>query len=389
MNVGLFIDRLEVGGAQRQFALLADGLAGRGHRLTFFTLLPGGSYWDWLQARRAGRMLALYPVRGATLGHRLAQLADAPRRLSQALRAEGVEVLYSALHTGDLLAWLATCLAACLSPAVAIPVAWSLRTSRQDLPWKQRPPFELCRLVSGRVPLMVANSRTGLHVYQGLGFRPRSTAVIPNGIDAEAFRPDPEAGRKVRAGWGVAESTPLVGIVGRLAPVKDHPTFLRAAALVAPLAPDAMFVCVGDGPLTYRAELMQQAQDLGLGGRLVWAGKRHDMSAVYNAFDVVCLSSRVEGFPNVLGEAMAAGVPCVATDVGDIAEILGPVGRVVPPRDSAALGAAVRELLALPPGERQRLGEQARTRVLDNYSIGAMVHSTEQVLGALIRGRAA
>ena len=85
MNVGLFIDRLEVGGAQRQFALLADGLAGRGHRLTFFTLLPGGSYWDWLQARRAGRMLALYPVRGATLGHRLAQLADAPRRALQLL----------------------------------------------------------------------------------------------------------------------------------------------------------------------------------------------------------------------------------------------------------------------------------------------------------------
>jgi glycosyltransferase involved in cell wall biosynthesis len=385
MNVGLFIDRLDVGGAQRQFALLADGLAGRGHRVTFFTLLPGGPNWDWLQARRAGRTLALYPARGATIAHRLAQLADAPRRLARALRASGVEVLYSALHTGDLLAWLATR----LPPGAAPPVAWSLRSSRQKLDWKQRPPFELCRLVSGRVPLMVANSRTGLRVYQRLGFRPRSTAVIPNGIDPEVFRPDPEAGMRVRAAWGVAEGAPLVGIVGRLAPVKDHATFLRAAALVAPRAPGAVFACIGDGPAGYRAGLVEQARALGLAGRVIWVGERHDMPAVHNALDVLCLSSRVEGFPNVLGEAMAAGVPCVATDVGDVAEILDPVGRVVPVGDSAALGAALDELLALPPGARRQLGERARARVVEGYSVDAMVRRTEHALRALARGPAA
>jgi len=384
MNVGLFIDRLDVGGAQRQFALLADGLAGRGHRVTFFTLLPGGQNWDWLRARGDGRtLLALYPARGATLPRRLAQLADAPRRLARALRSGGIEVLYSALHTGDLLAWLATR----LPPAT--PVAWSLRSSRQELDWKQRPPFELCRLVSGHVPLMVANSATGLRVYQRLGFRPRSTAVIPNGIDPLVFRPDPGAGRKVRAEWGVAEDARLVGIVGRLAPVKDHATFLRAAALVAPRAPNAVFACVGDGPAGYRAELAEQARTLGLAGRVIWVGERHDMPAVHNALDVLCLSSRVEGFPNVLGEAMAAGVPCVATDVGDVAEILGPVGRIVPVGDPAALGAALDELLALPLGERRRLGERARARVVEGYSVDAMVRRTEQALQALARGPAA
>lgn len=379
MNVVLFVDSLRTGGAQRQFSILANGLAERGHVVTFATLYPGGPYWDWLAAAGKVSLRAIYPARGATMPGRIAQLVDAPRRLRQLVRRIGAEVVYSALHTSNLLAWLA------IASQRDATLAWSLRSShRAKLAWKQRPSFVLARLASRRVPLIVANSHAGLIDAGRDGFQARSSSVVVNGIDVAAFAPDPEARRRLRAEWQVPERSQLVGMVARLDPVKDHASFLRASASVSARAPGAMFVCVGGGPPSYRAELERQASELGLAERLRWVGERRDMAAVYNALDILCLASRTEGFPNVVAEAMASGLPCVATRVGDVAEIIGATGRTVPPGAPEALALALLEMIELGPTLRQQLGLEARSRVSELYSLDAMVLRTEEVLNRLI-----
>lgn len=379
MNLVLFIDSLRTGGAQHQFVVLADGLARRGHGVALATLFPGGPNWEWLAAREAVDLVSLYPARGTTMAGRMAQLADAPPRLRRVLRRAGAEVVYSALHTSNLLAWLA------VAANRGTTLAWSIRSShRERLAWKQRPSYELARIVARCVPLIIANSRTGLADCQHEGFRPRAARVVPNGVDTDAFRPDPEAGRRVRAEWRVPADAPLIGMVARLDPVKDHPGFLQAAALVAARIPQVRFACVGDGPPAYRAELARQAAALGLAERLIWAGERHNMADVHNAFDLLCLASRTEGFPNVIAEAMASARPCVATRVGDVAEIIGDAGLTVPPAAPAELAQALLDLLARPEPARQRLGLQARHRVSELYSLEAMVAGTEEALRQLV-----
>ena len=379
MNIVLFIDSLRMGGAQWQFAQLAEGLAQRGHGVTFATLHGGGPYWEWLEERGHVRLQALNPARGGTVVHRILQMLTAPRRLGALLKTLEAEVVYSALHTSDFIAWAA-------ARQAGLPVAWSLRTSKQTVPWKQRVSVELCRMVSRRVPLMIANSKAGLEDYQRRGFKPKTTTIVPNGIDVAMFRPDIEAGKAVRREWDVSSDQLLIGIVGRLMPVKNHPLFLKAAALLAARLPNARFVCIGSGPDGYSQDLFQQAKGLGLEEKVIFAGARRDMPAVYNALDMLCLSSRSEGFPNVVAEAMASGIPPVATEVGDVAMIIGETGRLARPATADSLAAALGELASLSTEARQDLGRQARARIVEQFSIEAMVQRTESHLETLCRG---
>ena len=151
-------------------------------------------------------------------------------------------------------------------------------------------------------------------------------AVIPNGIDTSRFREMPGSGARLRALWGVRDDQILIGLVGRLDYMKDHPTFLRAAAKLTHHNDSVRFVCVGGGPISYAAQLKDLSSELGLHDRIVWAGDQDDMPSVYSALDLLVSSSSGEGFSNVIGEAMACGVPCVVTDVGDSALIVGETG---------------------------------------------------------------
>ncbi|MGI9492335.1 MAG: glycosyltransferase, partial [Geminicoccaceae bacterium] len=241
-----------------------------------------------------------------------------------------------------------------------------------------------------RLPLMLANSQAGLKAYRDRGFRPQQAAVIPNGIDIDMFRPDTEAGLAVRKGWGIAPDSLLIGIVGRLMPVKDHPLFLQAAARLAKDNPSLRFVCVGSGPDDYTRELGERADSLGLKDKVVWAGARRDMRAVYNALDILCLSSKSEGFPNVVAEAMACGVPPIATNVGDVEMIVGGAGKIagkiVSVATPEALAAALSELMSLASEARYNLGLEARARIVEDFSIEAMIQRTEHYLETLCLG---
>jgi glycosyltransferase involved in cell wall biosynthesis len=169
----------------------------------------------------------------------------------------------------------------------------------------------------------------------------------------------------------------LVGLIGRFNPQKNHAGFFQAAGLLHRRLPTVRFLLAGKGIDEGNGELVRAMESAGIRSVTHLLGLRSDISRLMAALDVQASSSFGEAFPNVLGEAMACGVPCAVTDVGDSAYIVGDTGKVVPAEDMAGLAAAMESLLLLPPVERQALGLRARSRVAENFEIGQVVKRYE------------
>jgi len=200
-----------------------------------------------------------------------------------------------------------------------------------------------------------------------LGMPEDQVSLIPNAVDSRRFRPERD-GRPFRQRIGVPEGAPLVGMVARLSREKGPDLFVQAASAVAAARPDVHLVLVGDGPM--RAELERQIEGLNLAERFHLAGTAADTSEVYPALDVVCLSSRMEGIPLTLLEAMASGRPVVATNVGGIPELveMGETGWLVAQGDMRALSEKIVWLLDNP--ERAvAMGRAGRRRVEESFDI--------------------
>jgi glycosyltransferase involved in cell wall biosynthesis len=332
------------------------------------------------------------PVHALDMRHSAASALGAVPRLLRLLRRERPDVLQSWLYHADLLGTLA-------ARAAGVPaLAWNIRCSQPRAGVSLDRPGPLLRVLRRLSPVpdvVVVNAEAGRAFHQGMGFRPREWRLIRNGVDLEAFRPSAALRARARAALDVGSATPLVGMVGRYDPIKDHETFLRAARLLLDARPDAVFLLAGRDVTGENAELAERVRALGLEGAVRLLGRRTDVAGLYPALDVAALTSRAEGFPNVVAEAMACGVPCAVTDVGDAALLAGDTGRVVPPGDPAAMAAAWAELLALAPEERARLGAAARERIAGHFSLRAAVERYEALyarLGAprrLRRGTAA
>ena len=370
MRIAFLTRSLELGGAERQLCLLARGLLRRGHQVSVLVFYGGGPLQAELQA-------AGVPVIDLGKAGRWDLLGFA-WRLRTWLRQERPQVLHSFLDTPNLLAaWLGP-----LCPG--LKVAWGVRASDMDLTrygWFARLSHGLLGFSARGAAAVIVNSRSGAALLKSQGLPAAKLKVIANGIDVRRFQPDAEAGARVRQAWAVAAGAPLLGLVARLDPMKDHATFLKAAALILAERPQARFVCVGGGPADLAQALRAQARGMGLEPALIWAGARRDMPAVMNALDVCLLSSAFgEGFPNVLGEAMACAKPCLATDVGDAAWLLGRPDLVASPGDAAGLARRGLDILALTAEERQRLGQELRQRVTGEFSLERMLDVSEKAL---------
>jgi glycosyltransferase involved in cell wall biosynthesis len=230
-----------------------------------------------------------------------------------------------------------------------------------------------------RFPVKVINcSRdSALRHESNLGYRSDKWVIIPNGFDTELFSPSDEARSRFRSSLSLPEKAFLIGHVGRYHPVKDHATLLRASALLLESHPDVRFVLVGEGVDSANVELMKRIDELQLTASVHLLGLRNDLPYVTAAFDIASLSSVEEAFPNVIGEAMACMVPCVVTDVGDSAYIVGDTGKVVSARDPQALAYAWRDMIVMGREKRLALGAAARHRVIENFSLDAVVKQYE------------
>ena len=349
--------------------LLAKGLHQRGHEVTVMVFYGGGFFEPELAA--AGVPLISLEKRGRW------DMTGFLWRLVRRLREARPEVVYSFLPVPNLIAALVKP----LLPGARL--VWGLRVSMMDMAHYDRLSRWIYRLEGwmARLPArIIANSERGREFAIERGFPGPKLAVVFNGIDTGRFQPDPGAGRRLRAEWGIGEDDFLVGHVGRLDPMKDHPNFLRAAAVFSSQWKKARFVCVGGGPEDYGAALLEMSDALGLSDALHWAGAREDLTDIYNALDVFTLPSIREGFPNVVGEAMACGVPCVVTDVGDAARITGKEGWVVEPGNPEALAGAWLEIARMDAGQRREAGRRAVERIQEHFTLARMIEETEVCL---------
>lgn len=228
---------------------------------------------------------------------------------------------------------------------------------------------------------IIANSKRFIQDAATRKFPNKKIFIVPNGINTDVMRFDAAGRSKFRRHWNVPDLTPLIGVVARLDPMKDHMTFLEAAALFVSRQNNARFVCVGGGNSdNYKNLLLKRSQELGLENRVIFSGEQTEVSSVYSALDVVTLPSAFgEGFPNVIGEAMSCGRPVAATDVGDNRMIVGKFGAITPPARPDLLSLAWVELLDRYIQE-QNLFQAARDHIIKNFSVETMVEATELVL---------
>lgn len=262
-----------------------------------------------------------------------------------------------------------------------VPVIWNIqhgdidaRSMKTLTLWTIRACAPLSNFLPRRIICCGELSR---HVHAAMGYDERRLTVIPNGSDLEAFHPDAVARRGVREELKLPPDAPVIGLIARFHPKKDHFNFVRAAAQLHQARPDAYFVLCGEGVSEANAELTGWIREYGIAHRCRLLGVREDIPRLTAALDIATSSSSYgEGFPNVLGEAMACEVPCVVTDVGDSALIVGPVGRIVSPGKPQALALAWQELLDLGMMERQHLRANLRRRA-GEFGLPAVVSRYE------------
>ncbi len=303
-------------------------------------------------------------------------------RLMRQIRRVKPDVVHTWLYHADLLGGLAARLAGVSA------IGWCIRNSNLDkdkTKLSTRAVVRLCASISSWVPSQILScSEAARQIHVALGYAAEKMRVVPNGFDLARFKQDGDARSAVRAELGIADSTPLVGLIGRFDPQKNHAGFFEAAGILSRQMPHVHFVLAGRGIEQNNAVLMQPINKAGVLANTHLLGLRDDVPRLMAALDVLASSSYGEAFPNVLGEAMACGVSCAVTDVGDSAYIVGDTGRVVASSDMRGLAAALEDLLALSPPEKVTLGERARARVAAHFEIGRVVQQYENFYEALL-----
>jgi glycosyltransferase involved in cell wall biosynthesis len=230
--------------------------------------------------------------------------------------------------------------------------------------------------------LYVSNSEAGKTLYESK-LRVSAT-VVPNGIDTDRFKPD-EAARKSLCGViGAPAHAKLVGILANCTVYKDYPIFVQAARIIADKVQEAHFISIGEDGTDIGAVVKRLVQQSGLRPVFHFLGTRRDVPELLSGLDVLCSTSVTEGFSNAIAEAMACGVPCVVTDVGDSRRIVGDTGIVVPPRNPESVAAGVVALLDMEPAERQQLHSAARKRIVQNFDVAEMAMHHERLYQLLL-----
>ncbi len=271
-----------------------------------------------------------------------------------------------------------------LHTSISVSVLWNIRHSLYSLDYERartRFIIQLSTQLSNFPQKVIYNSRVAASQHESIGYCHDNTVVIPNGFDTEKFAPSSGARMSVRKELRISINTILIGLIGRYHSMKDHDNFLQAAASLRKHCPDIdiQFLLVGRGVNWDNQHLYKLIKELGLTEKIHLLGERKDIPRLSAALDIAASASYSEAFPNVIGEAMSCGVPCVVTDVGDSAWIVGNTGRIVPPRNPQLLARGWKELIDMGAEPRKALGKAARDRIIGNFSLGSVVAQYESL----------
>jgi len=305
-------------------------------------------------------------------------------RLARWIRESKPDVIHTWMYHANLVGALAARLAG------DVPVVWGIHHTALDPRIdKRRTMFvnRACALLSRAFPARIACcSEASLRIHKKIGYAGDKLEVIPNGVDLEQVKPDPAARASVREELGIPADVHLIGIAARFHPLKDHFNFVRAAARLHRQMPEIHFLLCGLDITWQNSQLAGWIEAAGIRDCCHLLGVRHDMSRLFAGMDIATTASRSEAFPVVIGEAMACGTPCVVTDVGDSALIVGETGTVVAPGDPHELAEAWRKLIVAGPAVRHRLGMAARRRVQQHFALPVIVERYQAIYAKLAAG---
>ena len=358
LKVAICITGLEVGGAE---TFLAELLKHKpdDFEVRVYSLIDGGPIAERI-AELGIRVTGLHMQAGRPSFRALFALASE-------LRAFKPDIVHTWMYHADLIGGVAAKMAGVKH------VIWHLHNSDlspQRVRLMTRIVVRTCAVLSYVVPQRIVScSEAGAVVHKRKGYSAKRIVVIPNGVDTQRFQPSADARVSVREELDLDPQARLIGLIARIDPQKNHRGFFDAARIFFAQGADSDFLLAGRGVTPDDWQLPGWRDETGHPERITLAGPRTDVPRVMAALDVATSTSLGEAFPIVLIEAMACGVPCVATDVGDSALIVSDTGIVVPADDPGALAEAWEQLLGLPVAERQDLGRRARDRVVSNYSI--------------------
>jgi len=304
-------------------------------------------------------------------------------RLALWLRKSNPDIVQTWMYHADLVGGLATKLG-----FLHTPIIWGIRQSNLHPKLsKLRTRFvtRLSAFLSRWVPTKIlCNSNSGKETHIRMGYDEKKMLVIPNGFDVLRFHQDEEARISVRKELEISPVAFIIGYIARFDPQKDHGTFIEAARILNTSSTDVHFVLCGRGVSWSNKELVLWIEKVNLRNNFHLLDEREDIPRITAALDVASLTSAYgEGSPNTVGEAMACGVPCVVTDVGDSAYIVGNTGFVAPLGDRVALANSLRQMIEMKDDKRKALGQRARRRIEENFSIGLVVKKYTELYTSL------
>jgi len=293
-------------------------------------------------------------------------------RLRKLIKKEAPDIINTWLYHADIIGFFAARLCGIKN------VIWNIRCADIDkghFPFKTRVLVKLNSFLSRYINNVVVNSNAGKKWHVEQGYKPESWKVIPNGYDLDKWKFDGKTRIRLREALGIDEASFVIGMVARYDPLKDHRTFISAMNLVKSRYPAIKILMFGKNIDSNNKQLTDYISQYDLTDNISLLGITHNLHEYYSVFDILVSSSVTEGFPNVLAEAMACERPCVSTDVGDAALIIGNTGKIVSVSDPDTMANKVIELIMFGPEKRRELGVMARNRIQKNYSIKTMANS--------------
>jgi glycosyltransferase involved in cell wall biosynthesis len=304
-------------------------------------------------------------------------------QLIRILRQECPNIIHTWMYHADLLGGLTGFL-------TGTPVIWGIHNTSLDPAVVKTGTMRVVQInarLSKWIPRrIIVCSNDARNQHTRIGYSSKIFVTIPNGFDLDIFSPNAAAYSSLRRELNIGQDDFLIGLVARFDPLKDHQTFIKAADLFLNKHPQTHFLLCGGGISWQNENLKIWINSAGTPSNFHLLGPRNDIPYIMNGLDINTLSSLAEAFPNVIGEAMACGIPCVATNVGDTAYLIGDTGISVPPKEPQALAEGWGQLLSMSPEERHALGERARQRIQQNFGITQIAQRYEALYEQIVEG---